>query len=143
MGAGPRSCGPGGRLVRVVLQPADQFVQLLRRQRRPADDELRAVPDQADRLEVVQDVVLQRIDGTVENMRSPVTDDDGVAVRRRARHSDARQRARCASDVFDDDGLPQRPSHLLGEDARQHVGGPAGGERHDERDLPRWKGLPV
>jgi hypothetical protein len=37
--------------------------------------------------------------------------------------------------------LPERPSHVLGEDARQHVGGPAGGERHDQRDRPRWKVL--
>ena len=62
-----------------------------------------------------------------------------VAVRRSPRGAQAGDGAGRAGDVFDQHRLPQRPPHVLGENPRQHVGRPAGRERHDQRDGTRRK----
>ena len=109
-----------------VLQPADQFAQILGRQRRLADDELRAVADQRHRLEIVQHVILQRIDRAIEHMRAPVPDGERISVRRGPRGAQPGDGAGRAGDVFDHHRLPQRPPHMLGEiRASTSVGPPA------------------
>ncbi len=42
-----------------------------------------------------------------------------------------------ASEVFDDNRLPQCLAHRIGKHARQHVRCAAGGKRHDDRHRPR------
>ena len=74
-------------------------------------------------------------------MRAEIAKDDGVAIGRGAHDTAARQRAGCADDVLDHDGLAQRLAHALGENARQHVGGPGRREWHHHGDRARWVGL--
>jgi hypothetical protein len=45
------------------------------------------------------------------------------------------------SHVLDDDRLPERGPHALAEEARNRVGRPAGGIRHDHREGTRGIGL--
>ena len=130
------------RLAVVSLQPCDQFLQIVRRQRRFADEPHWAVRHQRDRLEVLHHVERQRSkSGAVDHMRLPVAKDQRVAVGRRA--SDARRAdgARGAGRVLDDDGLTEQSFQALAKDARQRVGRPASGERHDDGDRPRRIGL--
>jgi len=56
-----------------------------------------------------------------------------VAVRRGARGLLEPTLAAGAALVVDDDGLAQHGAELLRDQARQHVGGAAGRERHDVR----------
>src|SRR5262249_58943453 len=53
-------------------------------------------------------------------------------------HADAAARTRY---ILDDHGLAERHPHMLGEDARERIGGPARRVRHDNRDWPRRIGL--
>src|SRR5882672_1670490 len=41
-----------------------------------------------------------------------------------------------ATDILDNEGLPKRPGHLVGDDARHHIAGASRRERHDHGDRP-------
>ena len=45
----------------------------------------------------------------------------GVAVGCGGRHARAADRAAGAADIFDNEGLPEDPGHLVGDDARNHI----------------------
>jgi hypothetical protein len=62
---------------------------------------------------------------------------NGVAVRRRAHRAGHTDRSAGASNVLDQDSLPERRLHPGGKDARHDVGRPAGREWHDDGDRPR------
>src|SRR5262249_49906512 len=47
----------------------------------------------------------------------------------------------CARPIIDDDLLAQIFAHLLTDEPAKKIGGPAGREGNDERDLPRRIGL--
>ena len=66
----PTPAVPPRRLVGVRLQPGDQLLQVVRRQSFLRDDQLRVAGDQRDRLEILQQVVRQRIDGAVDHVRA-------------------------------------------------------------------------
>ena len=70
-------------------------------------------------------------------MGAEIAHHHGVAVGRRLGDAGRADGAAGAGDVLDDDLGAERRAHLLGEDAREHVGRPAGGERHDHRDRTR------
>ena len=63
-----------------------------------------------------------------------IADGDGVAVGLGTRRAGQRGRAAGARDILDHDRLPERLCHLLGNRARDDVGGAAGRERHDHGD---------
>src|SRR5262249_17978644 len=46
-------------------------------------------------------------------------------------------RAAGAADILDNERLPQRLGHLVGDDARNHIARASRRERHDHRDRPR------
>jgi hypothetical protein len=58
------------RLFGIGLQPGDETSEVVRRQRLPADDHQRIPRHQADRLEIPDEVVGQRIDRAVHHMGS-------------------------------------------------------------------------
>jgi hypothetical protein len=74
-------------------------------------------------------------------MGPEVAQHHGVAVRRRARDPRGADRAARPGHVLDHDLLAERLAHVLAENARQHVGRPAGRERHDHGDGPGGPGL--
>ena len=127
-------------LAGIGLQPGDQRFEVIRRQRLLADQELRIDGDQADRLEVRLQIVVQRIDDGAD-MGVPLADVDRVAVGRRAREPADADRAAGAADVLDDHRLAQQRPHALGQNAGRHVGRAARRERHDHGDLARRVGL--
>src|SRR5262249_56008760 len=83
-------------------------------------------------LEIVDQVVLQRVDGAVDHLSGPGSIEKRVAVGRRADDPADADRSRGAGHVLDDDGLAER--HALGDDARNRIHLSAGG--HPNRTPP-------
>ena len=125
---------PHRYLARVGLDPRDQLVQVLRGDRGIADDQLRIGSDQRHRLEVLEEIVRERIGRAVEHMGAPLADAQRIAVGRRAGDPADADAAVRPGDVLDDDGLPERHPHALGDDARDGIGRAAGGERDHQGD---------
>jgi hypothetical protein len=67
-------------------------------------------------------------------MRAHAAGKERVAVGRGGRDPAAADHAARAADILNDQRLPERLAHLLGDDARDHVARPAGRERHDDVD---------
>jgi hypothetical protein len=73
------------------------------------------------RFEIPHDIVWELIARAIEDMRLPMANAHGVAIRRCARdpaHADATART---EHVLDDHGLAERCPHILGEDARKRI----------------------
>src|SRR5215471_16811651 len=94
-------------LIRVGLQPPDKFAQVLRWYRLPCDNQISKSRDQRDRLEIVQQVVLKRIQGAVPDVRVPGAEAQRVSVRPRAGDPADADNAVCASYIFNHDGLTE------------------------------------
>ena len=109
----------------------------------PADDHQRLGRDQADRLEVLQQIDRQIVHRAAGDIGAPLADLHGVAVRRRARDADHAGGAAGAGRILDDHRLAEMRPHAFGHDARDRVGRSAGGERNQDRDGTRGKGLRV
>ena len=75
-----------------------------------------------------------RIDRVSGGIGAGIADRDGVAVRLSTRGTRQRGRAAGAGDILDHDRLPEARAHLLGDGARDDIGGTAGRERHDHGD---------
>ena len=101
-----------GDLVGIGFHPGDKVFQVVRRQRFLADHQLRIERYQADRIEILHEIVVQRIDDA-RDMRVPLADVDRVTVRLRAREPADRDTAASATDILDDDGLAERLFHPL------------------------------
>ena len=121
--------------VRPRLQPGDQFGRGLRRQIVLADDPQRRGGQQRDRLQILEDVVVERVDRRRADMARPIADADHIAVWAGVDDSSARNRAAGAADGFDDHALAERRLHRIGQDARQRVGRAAGrkADQHGDR----------
>ena len=129
------------RLVRIGLQPGDQLLGVLGRQRLLADDHQRRHREPDDRLEIVHRIPRHRIERRRADVARPVADAERVAVGRRADHAaDADGGAR-AGHGLDQDRLAERLLHVLAHDPRDRVGRPARRERHDQRDRLRRIGF--
>ena len=131
------------RLVGVGLEPRDQLAEVLRRHGSAGDDQERLSRDQRDRLEVLHQIVLERVDGAVRHVGAPLADAERVAVGRRARDTADSDGAAGAGDVLDDHGLAQDLPHAFRHDAADHVGRSARRQRHHHRDRARGIALRV
>ena len=91
--------------------------QILRRHGFLGDDEERLGGDQRHRLEVVQQVVGEREDRGVQDVRGPAAENERVAVGRRAGDPADAEIAGGAANVFDDDRIdpatPRMPSAMM------------------------------
>ena len=96
---------------------------------------------QGDRLKIPHDIVLQRIDRTVDDVGTPITVHQRMPVGRRTRDPAGSNAAGCAAYILDDDGLAKRHAHLFSQDTTDGVARPAGGERHHNGDRPRGVAL--
>ena len=119
--------GAGRRLAGVGLEPLDQFLHVVRRQRLPADQHQRRRRQQRHGSEIVLHVELHRINRRRADKTRPVAEDHGVAVglgAREAGHGDA---AAGAADILDDQRLAEPNAHRLGQSrASVSTGPPAG-----------------
>jgi len=130
----------GGRLrrpVRVCFQPSDQLLQIVRRHRLLCDDELRRACEQRHRLEILQHVVIERVDSAVRHVRARAAVAERVAIGRRASNPTGADPAGGAARILDNDGLTEGYAHAFGQDARKGVARATRGERHDDRDRAR------
>jgi hypothetical protein len=133
-----RAVSPLCCLAGIGFEPGNQFLQAIRRNAFPADDQKRTARNQGDRFEIVLHVVVQGIDGTVGNVRGPIAFDHRVAIGRRARDPADTDAAGRAGRVFNDDGLAKRSGHAPGDNARNRIGAAACSIRDHERNGTRW-----
>ena len=75
-----------------------------------------------------------RIERDRGRMRAHVAGDRACSRRARALRAGRGGGAAGADDVLDHELLAERARHVLGDDARDDVGRPAGRERHDQGD---------
>jgi len=122
------------RLVGIRPEPSDKLVQVLGWQGFPGKNQLRLSNEQRYRLEIVQYVVLERIESAVQHVRSHRTRADSVAIGCRPGDAASPNAAACAGHVLDNDRLTKRCPHSLGHDAPNHVRRTARRESDDERD---------
>ena len=144
----PLMCGglarppvPNVTLSGFAFSHAISSFEVLRRQRVARHDQHRAVRQHRDRLEVLQRVVVERIDRGIDDVVVHAADAERVAVRIGAHDAARADRARCAADVLDDDGLAEDLLRARHHDAADRVGRSARRCRHDRRDGPRRIGL--
>ena len=102
----------------------------------PADDHELRNGEQRHRLDFLQHPQLHRIDRGVADELVQLPMIDGVAVGRGARDAGGRD-VPPAPPTFSRSSAGRANAHRLGEEPRQRIDRPAGGERHDDGDRPR------
>src|SRR5690348_16086637 len=80
---------------------------------------------------------MQRVDGAVDDVRTPMADADRVTIRCRMGDSPNPDGTVRTRDVFDDDRLTKRASHALRHDTGDGVSRPARRKGNDDRDWTR------
>ena len=126
-----------GGLVTVFLQPGDQFLQIVCGHALAGVDHEGLRGDERDRLEVLHQVEVERIDRAVGHVRSPLAEQDSVAVGCRALGLGDADGAAGAARVLDHHRLAELLAHALRRDPRQHVGRSARCQRYDHDDRMR------
>ena len=106
-----------GGLVRIGLQPGDQLLQIVGRKIAAADQPELGRGERRDRCQILKQIEGQRIERAGADMRGPLAEADGVAVRRRAGDPRRADRATRAADILDDHRLAERRPHVVGDDA--------------------------
>src|SRR5262249_39820400 len=91
--------------------------------------------------EIIQHIVLKRIDSAVQDMRAQEADAESITIRYRARDAAHADGPSGPSYVFNDDGLAKRDPHALGHNAPDRIRRPASGKRHNHRDRACRVGL--
>ena len=85
----------------------NEFRQILRRQCGSRHNQIRIARQQSDRLEVAQQIVLQRKYRPVDDVSWPVSDADRIAIRLRSCSATNADNAGCARYVVDHDRLAE------------------------------------
>jgi hypothetical protein len=129
---------PGGaviELARVGLGIGGELRDRLHRKVGADDEDLVGVHHLGDAGEVPGRIVAGafRDRGDIGERRG-VAEQERVAVGVGCCHRLGADRAAPAAAIVDDDGLPERRRHAVGDEPRQHVGRPAGPGRHDHLD---------
>src|SRR5262249_44627400 len=75
------------------------------------------------------------------NVSAPISDTDCVTIRYRARDTRGTDATAGTDYILNNKRLPEEPSHVLSENARDGVRWTASREWHDDRDRPRRIGL--
>ena len=123
------------------LGVSDEVLQVFRRKILAECDDAEGLGDHADGDERVRREGQLRIDRIGRRACPRIADGNRITVRRRTRRARQCRRATCTDHILDDDGLPERNRHLLGDDTRDHVRRAAGREGHDHGDGARGIGL--
>src|SRR5262249_30916421 len=94
-------------LVRVRLQPRDQFHQVSCRHDFLGDDHHRIAREERDGFEILQEVVLKLVDRAVQDVSAPDADDKRISITSRASDPADTDTTGRASHVFKNDGLTE------------------------------------
>ena len=119
-------------LAGVRLHPRHKLGKVFGRKVNFADHELGIVGDQADRLKILFQIVVEFVDDAAD-MGVPLADVEGVAVRRRTGDASDPDAAAGAADIFDYDRLSQRRPHALRHDPGGGIGRSTRRERNHDR----------
>ena len=111
----------------------------LGRNRVGADNHHGIAGQQDDGREIGDEVVAELVDRAIGDMGAEMADADSVAIGRRTHDAPDAERAGRARDVLDQDVLPERDAHPLGQNPRHRVGRAAGGKRHHHGEGVRGK----
>src|SRR5262245_60331983 len=133
----PGTGGTGGRRVRIGSQPDNEPAKIIYRKAFPAKKQLRIAPEQCNGSEAGPDIELQRVDCSVEYVRTEISDTDRIAVRRGLRDSTGAGTSGGTSHIFDDDRLPQGRPHPFGNYAAHGIDRRTGCKWSDEDDRTR------
>ena len=132
-----RGAGAGSRvenLAGILLEIRDELRHRLHRQVAIDHEDARHEAQLRDRREVLPVVVRHvLVERRIDAVRGNRSEEQGIAVGRRRRHARAAEVAAGAGLVHDDEGLAEALGQLLRDQAGDHVGRPARGERHDQR----------
>ncbi len=118
------------------LHVSDERFEIVGGQRLVRHQQHRIDRNQSDRRKVTAQIVADIVDDAAD-MGVPLADVDRVAIWSGSRQTSNPDGAAGAADVFDDHRLAERRAHLVGHDARGHIGRAARRKRHDQRDRPR------
>jgi hypothetical protein len=129
------------RRIWVGLQPGDETPEVRGRHCVLCDDQLRKTRNKRNWLEILQQIILERIQCSIRNLAIPVSDGQGIAVGRCACHPADADASVGPAYVLNYNGLTERHSHAFGHKAREGVHRPARGGRHHHRDRARRIGL--
>ena len=136
--AGANAGGRHRYIVLIGFEPGNQLGQVLRRNRFFRSDEMGIGRQQHDRLEILDEIVRERVEGAIGDECAPIAAGDRIAVGRGARDPAYADDPAGTTHIFDDDRLAERGLQVLGQQARKHIRRPARSERHDDRDPTGW-----
>ena len=123
-------------LAGVCLHVGHELLEVLRRKILPGEDQDRGAGNHSDRLEIYRRVVSEvRVECDRSRVGAHVTRYESVAVRRRAHGAGRFGCSGGADNKIDDDLMPKRARHGLGDNPRNDVGRAPGGERYYQRDI--------
>jgi hypothetical protein len=130
-----------GRPVWIGFQPSNEFLQVVRRQSFLCGEDIIENLMQGDRLEIAQYVIWKHVDGSVCDMRAPVSRAERVAIGSGAEDPTGADVAARTPHVLNNDGLTKEGPHALGQDAQDHICSASCSKRHDQGDGARRIGL--
>jgi hypothetical protein len=134
---------PERRLIGIGLQPCDELSNAIGGEGSAAEHPERRACKQGDRLEIVEKIVADVVDGAAEDVGDRLADADRVAVWRRAGEAGDADGPSRAGDILDDHRLAEREPHSLGNDPRDGIGRTAWREGLDHGDRARRVALPM
>jgi hypothetical protein len=123
-----------GDLILVGADVVEEFADRVCGKVGPGHDGHRHVGDEPDGSEGGSGVVGQLAIEPDARREADMMQHQHVAVGIGPRDARGAQRAASTGNVLDDDLLPERAGHRLGDQPAYRVGGAASGERHDHRD---------
>src|ERR1700733_5015056 len=120
-----------------AFHPGNKLAEIVRGYALSGDDQLVRAWETCDRLEVVQQIVPQRVNLTFDDMRAPIAHTESVSIGRRVDRTADADAAASTSDVLNDDRLAEAFAHRPCNGPSDRVRWPTGGKRDDERDPMR------
>ena len=130
-----------GQLAGIGLAVGDELLERVCRQLLAHDQDIRDGRQHGDRNEPGRIVAGVAIEQVIERQRGGRSDQQRIAVRRRARDVAGADIHRAAGDVLDNRRLAPFLAELVRHDACERVGGRAGRPRHHDLHRAGWIGL--
>src|SRR5262249_56263788 len=127
-------------LVLIVLNVVDKLPEVVGRKILFGNNHHRQTGRHSDGCEILGRIVLEV--GILRGrraVRSQVAHDEGVTVSHGLRHAPGGGCPTGAGTVLYDYGPTECLCHVVADNARNHVRGPSGRERYDQRDVALWK----
>ena len=123
-----------GNLARIGADSGQEFLHILRREAIAHHKKQGRAGNQPNRLQFTRVILDGPIDRRRRRMTAEAAHRQRIAIRCRLRTARPANRAAGARDILNRHALVQRFHHMVSHNARQHIGGTAGGEDHKHID---------